>query len=676
MTTPRRNRKPTFLWQGILIVLPALLMAGFGLWSLRQDRMLAQLEVVQQAQKIAKDLASIYLPGAFRGETVFAAALAGNNAGSGIAESRAPNRFTLHGEPAIVCMLNAEGRLIYPPPWKDFPAPEPLPMERLTADQIALWTETQESLFVLRDTNMAKVLLTCVMEEDFPGSFPAVAGYQLGVLYEAAGKEAEAARCFEWVMAYNKTERPVSEGGLPLRVQAGLRLLQMPGYANKKAVKTHILIDYIANDVIQHPTRLSAEWLAGLPGNEAWMELWQDQENGRMLAEHWRLWEAEWNFKASNTHKSAEFQKTAWHLLYLYDFGELLVMPSLADGGIACLALSWESAARIAEETVRSMQVPVYFGLEIEVAGKPLLTVTNDSPVLANSASGNTSPAFRVQVRLVDPAAFQARQHSRTLWMGSLIGLSMAAVLIGFAAAWRAFRRQQQLSEMKTNFVSSVSHELRAPIASVRLMAEELTHQNHPDPAKVREYHGFIAQECRRLSGLIENVLDFSRHEQGRKVYAFESTDLEALLRETSKLMQSYATGKNIAIRPVVRGTPEPVEADGRALQQVLVNLIDNAIKHSPQNSEVEAGVGFEAHQVLLWVEDHGEGIPPDEQGRIFERFYRRGNELRRETQGVGLGLAIVKNVVEAHGGSVTVRSAPGQGSRFTVTLPINHSST
>lgn len=654
MNTPRRNRRPTFLWQGMLIVLPALMMAGFGLWSLRQDRMLARVEVADTAQKISKDLANILLPGAFQSGTV------------------SSNTTTLHGEPAIVCIMNAKGQLVHPPPWEDYPAPGPLPMERLTTDQFALWTAAQAALFVLPDTHTARTLLTRVMEEDFPGSFPALAAYQLGVLFKSAGNEPEAARCFEGVIAFNKTERPVSEGGLPLRLQAGLRLLRMPQYANPKSLRTRELTTLVANEAIQHPTLLSAAWLAALPENDAWLERWQDHESGRLLAEHWRLWEAEWNF---NTSITAPSQKIAWHWLPLSGDRALLVIPSQTDGGVACLAITDESAARIVLDAVRSLQTPAYFGLQIDVAGKSLLSVTNDSPLLADFAPGASAPSsvFRVQVRLVDSDAFYARQRTRTLWMGALIGLSMAAVLIGFATAWRAFRRQQQLGQMKTNFVSSVSHELRAPIASVRLMAEELTHQERPDPAKVREYHSFISQECRRLSGLIENVLDFSRHEQGRKEYTFESTDLEALLTETSKLMQSYASAKNITIRPVVQGTPEPFEADGRALQQVLVNLIDNAIKHSPQDAGVEAGVGFEARQVSLWVEDHGEGIPPGEQQRIFERFYRRGSELRRETQGVGLGLAIVKNVVEAHNGSVTVRSAPGKGSRFTVTLPINN---
>ena len=247
-------------------------------------------------------------------------------------------------------------------------------------------------------------------------------------------------------------------------------------------------------------------------------------------------------------------------------------------------------------------------------------------------------------------------------------------MLAGLFAARKAFGRQLELSEMKTNFVSSVSHELRAPIASVRLMAEEM--EEVENPQKNREYKRFIVQECRRLSGLIENVLDFARHEQGRKEYEFESTDLEALLQETTRLMQAYAADRRITIQPVIRGEPVPAEADGRALQQVLVNLLDNAIKHSPPGSEIEAGVEYGSERIVLWVRDHGEGIPAEDHGRIFERFYRRGSELRRKTQGVGLGLAIVKYVTEAHGGTVAVESQLGQGSCFKVILPVeNHES-
>jgi signal transduction histidine kinase len=263
-------------------------------------------------------------------------------------------------------------------------------------------------------------------------------------------------------------------------------------------------------------------------------------------------------------------------------------------------------------------------------------------------------------------------------------------------SSWRTFHRQQQLSELKSNFVSSVSHELRAPVASVRLMAESLERGKIPAAEKQQEYFRFIVQECRRLSSLVENVLDFSRIEQGRKEYEFEPTDFLALTKQTVQLMEPYAAerGVTVDLSPVSSSLVLQPSLDAKAIQQALVNLIDNAIKHSPKGATVtvslevtrvesrgssEAAEGIVSsvdprHSTLLTlsVEDSGEGIPADEHEKIFERFYRRGSELRRQTQGVGIGLSIVKHIVEAHGGQVEVRSEVGKGSRFTIALPIS----
>jgi signal transduction histidine kinase len=313
--------------------------------------------------------------------------------------------------------------------------------------------------------------------------------------------------------------------------------------------------------------------------------------------------------------------------------------------------------------------------------------------ILANAVRlENGTEYLRVQLAFASPQLFYARQRARTYVFGSLIGLAAAAALVGFVSAQRAFQRQQQLSELKSNFVSSVSHELRAPIASMRLMAESLERGKVSDPARQGEYYAFLVQECRRLSALIENVLNFARIEQGRKQYELEPTDVAGLLQQTAKLLEPAATAKQVQLAldlpaEALAGLEPPPLLDGPAVQQALINLIDNALKHSPAGGIVTVGLRGKASNVpagnrvlaeappapmlALYVQDQGPGIPPEEHERIFERFYRRGSELRRETQGIGIGLSIVKHIAEAHHGRVRVDSQPGQGSTFTLELPL-----
>ena len=358
------------------------------------------------------------------------------------------------------------------------------------------------------------------------------------------------------------------------------------------------------------------------------------------------------------------------------------------------------------------VKLPSYLGIAVWLEGEPLTLPerwspsrdTNSAPAMLAEANGGLSnmgklrkgpsgpeidweglpsrPRFVLQLYVADQALLYASYWRHALLLAGLVAASAFAALIGVVASWLAFQRQLRLNDLKSNFVSSVSHELRAPIASVRLMAESLERGKVSEAAKQREYFRFMVQECRRLSSLIENVLDFSRIEQGRKQYDLEPTDLLALTQQTVKLMETYATERGVKLElvlpsPPLSGDPQPAtfrpqpSADGKALQQALVNLIDNALKHSPKGGTVTVGLEGQA-PIRLWVEDHGEGIPAAEHERIFERFYRRGSELRRQTQGVGIGLSIVKHIVEAHGGKVLVRSAPGQGSRFTIELPIN----
>ena len=277
---------------------------------------------------------------------------------------------------------------------------------------------------------------------------------------------------------------------------------------------------------------------------------------------------------------------------------------------------------------------------------------------------------------LTNPEKLYAQQRRQTAWFTAIITGAAFTALVGLWVTRRAYLKQAAVNRMKSNFVSSVSHELRAPIASIRLMAERLRAGKVKQDDKRSEYFGFIEQESRRLATLVENVLDFSRIEDGRKTYNFQETDIAQLATDTTQLMQPLAREQKVTLLTEFHPPEEQPSIDALEIQQALVNLIDNAIKYSPQGKTVTVGLeNGSPEKFRLWVQDHGPGIPREEQKRIFQRFYRIGSELERETQGVGIGLAIVRHTAEAHGGSISVDSRPGEGSRFTLELPIHQPS-
>lgn len=280
-------------------------------------------------------------------------------------------------------------------------------------------------------------------------------------------------------------------------------------------------------------------------------------------------------------------------------------------------------------------------------------------------------PGLSIQILTPPTGVIEAGLAAQERLSLVMVGVSVTTALGGMVLLHNTLARERRLNELKSHFVASVSHELRAPVASIRLMADALDEKKVP-PETAADFHRLISREGKRLSSLIENVLDFARIEQGRKRWHFEAAALTALVADTVKLMEPLAGEKSIALGFIHDSQiMEPV-LDSAAIQQALVNLLDNAIKFSPPGSGIETILSCDARSWRLAVRDHGPGIPPREQKKIFERFYRPGNELRRETQGTGIGLSLVKAIAEAHGGKVELESRPGSGSTFTLLIPID----
>ena len=261
----------------------------------------------------------------------------------------------------------------------------------------------------------------------------------------------------------------------------------------------------------------------------------------------------------------------------------------------------------------------------------------------------------------------------RTWVQRGFLTLGVLSLLLvgGLVLTYRSVSKEVALARLKSDFVSNVSHELRTPLSLIRLYAETLELGRIKGQTKVEEYYRIIRTESERLTALINNILDFSRIEAGRKEYDFRQTDLAELVSNTLDTYRGQIDEHGFTFEQSIDSSIPPVQVDQEAIARSLVNLVNNALKYS--DTEKFLGVKlYRADGVLkLEVVDRGIGIARNEQSKIFEKFYRAGNPLVHNTKGSGLGLSLVRHIAHAHGGEVEVESTPGKGSKFTLTLPL-----
>jgi signal transduction histidine kinase len=252
-----------------------------------------------------------------------------------------------------------------------------------------------------------------------------------------------------------------------------------------------------------------------------------------------------------------------------------------------------------------------------------------------------------------------------------ILGALSLLLAIGILFTYRNVSRELALARLKSDFVSNVSHELRTPLALIRLYAETLELGRIATPAKQHEYHEIIRKESERLSGLINNILDFSRIEAGRKEYNFKETDVADLVRSTLESYRYEIEQNGFQFEQKIDDNLPQMRVDREAIARSLLNLVNNAVKYSASDKYLRVCLYRSNGSVNLEVIDHGIGIPASEQPKIFEKFYRVGDPLVHNTKGSGLGLSLVRHIAHAHNGDVIVESVPGKGSKFVITLPV-----
>jgi len=270
---------------------------------------------------------------------------------------------------------------------------------------------------------------------------------------------------------------------------------------------------------------------------------------------------------------------------------------------------------------------------------------------------------FSMEVKLVLPTT-----RYYTLSLGPV--RSREGLVKGIVAVLSDITELKEMDRMKTDLMSMVTHEIRTPLATVRGFAQILLKGGIP-VEKSKEFLEIINRQSNRLVSLVNDFLDISRIESGRQVITKGPLEIEKLVQNSIADLQPLAGEKNIQLRyaPPAASIPE-IFADRNLIEQALINLISNGIKYSPKGAWVEVSLTNENSHVRVDVKDNGLGIPKEALPRLFEKFYRVRCDDRKDIIGTGLGLSLVKQIVEVHGGSISVQSEHGAGSTFTFTVP------
>lgn len=280
-------------------------------------------------------------------------------------------------------------------------------------------------------------------------------------------------------------------------------------------------------------------------------------------------------------------------------------------------------------------------------------------------------PRWELSAYLTDPQAVisQAQMTAYITWI--LIFILFVSIISGGMVVLKSLRSQILLARQKTTFVSNVSHELKTPLTSIRMFAEMLREKRQPDEVKKQKYLEIMVSEIERLTRLINNVLDFSRMESGKKTYELKKLEIIALIRDVfdnQKLRFEQNGFKTNFIAPQENII---VNADEEAVKQAVINLLSNAEKYSFDSKEINIDIALNDKSVLISIKDRGIGIPLAEAKNIFKEFYRVDDSLAAKVKGTGLGLTIACRLIQDQGGEITYFPREGGGSIFQIQLPV-----
>lgn len=350
---------------------------------------------------------------------------------------------------------------------------------------------------------------------------------------------------------------------------------------------------------------------------------------------------------------------------------DLYGIKFMRDGRTILGISSAQEMLEILRQAIRDMEEDAIIVQVLDETGQPLLgrKETARTPFWT-SPPGKFFPDFSASVYFTGNSIFQAaarRNAALYVWAAVLV---ITFLLFSGAFAARTVGRQMRLNRLKNDFIATVTHELKTPLSSTRLLVDTLLENDCRDDKQTREYLELIAKENHRLSRLIDNFLTFSRMERNKQAFEFVSADPAEIARTAADAVRTKFESAHCQLALDIPDNLPQIRADKDAMTTVLVNLLDNACKYTGDKKEIALRVFTEDDRLCFAVQDNGIGISRREKKKIFERFYQADRSLTRKTEGTGLGLSIVKFIVDAHRGRIEVDSKPGAGSTFTVKIP------
>jgi signal transduction histidine kinase len=294
---------------------------------------------------------------------------------------------------------------------------------------------------------------------------------------------------------------------------------------------------------------------------------------------------------------------------------------------------------------------------------------------LAGSEEGDPLGRHFVGLRVTIPEGIESNSTLRSAFLLTALGVVITLTLLAGYLLLRDVRRELRIAEMRSQFVSAVSHELKTPLTAIRIFAESMRMDEDMERPMQQEYLDIILQESGRLGKLVDNVLEFAKVEHGQKEYRIQPVLLIEAVEAAVRIMKYPLEQAGFRLELSLDRDLPSVPADRDAIEQAVLNLLNNAIKYSGESRDVALRLFRDGGHAVIQVIDHGIGIPQENQKRIFEKFYRVPSPENRHIAGAGLGLTLVENIAKAHGGRIEAESKPGEGSTFTMRLPLENKS-